>query len=92
MARILSTNPESDISSALATLSIALAAAVLLPACQRAPLPQYITTAPVVAQRTELTEQLLALLPASIPYHWYLSTLRLNYYVHYLLKITYMKH
>lgn len=64
MARILSTNPESDISSALATLSIALAAAVLLPACQRAPLPQYITTAPVVAQRTELTEQLLALLPA----------------------------
>ncbi|MBR5888025.1 MAG: hypothetical protein IKZ07_07445 [Akkermansia sp.] len=64
MARILSTNLESDITSALATLSLAFAAAVLLPSCQRAPLPQYVTTAPVVAQRTELTDDLLALLPA----------------------------
>jgi hypothetical protein len=63
MARILSTNPESDISSALATLSIALAVAVLLPACQRAPQLQYISTAPAVAQRNELAGQLLELLP-----------------------------
>lgn len=63
MARTLSTNLESNISSALATLSIALAVAVILPSCQRAPLPQYASTAPVVAQRNELSDQLLALLP-----------------------------
>lgn len=64
MARILSTTIESDITSALATISIAFAAAVLLPSCQRAPMPQYAATAPVVAQRGELAHDLMALLPA----------------------------
>lgn len=64
MARTLSSDMESNITSALATLSLAFAAAVVLPSCQRAPQPYYADWAPVVQQRSELTNELLALLPA----------------------------
>jgi len=63
MARSHTISLESHITSALATFSIGLAAAVLLPSCQRAPMPQYASTEPVIQQRNELAEQLTALLP-----------------------------
>ncbi len=63
MSHILSSNIESDISSALATLSIAFAAAMLLPSCQYAPQHNYAQLPAVVEQREELSDQLLALLP-----------------------------
>ncbi len=63
MALSHSTSFESNISSALATFSIGLAAAVLLPSCQRAPQLNYAATAPVVQQRCDLATELLALLP-----------------------------
>ncbi|MBR3925639.1 MAG: hypothetical protein IKJ58_02640 [Akkermansia sp.] len=64
MARILSYNLESHITAALATISLAFAAAVMLPSCQRAPMPDYAETAPVLQQRSQLAANLLALLPA----------------------------
>ncbi|MBQ2380545.1 MAG: hypothetical protein II295_09175 [Akkermansia sp.] len=64
MARSRSSSLESNISAALATLSIALATAVLFPSCQRAPMPHYAQTEQIVQRRSILAGQLENLLPA----------------------------
>ncbi|MDO5470503.1 MAG: hypothetical protein Q4F38_04290 [Akkermansia sp.] len=63
MPRSRSTSIESNITATLATLSIALATAVLLPSCQRAPMVNYALTEQVVQRRSILAGQLEELLP-----------------------------